>query len=191
MLYISKILKSLLPALFVTLSIIFLLKYVLPDLEEIQDENYEYAVVINVIDGDTYEAKIGNSVEKIRLIGIDTPEKYENYKLYADTQRTKKNINTIKRLGNIASDYAEKLVKGKKVKLVKEIQGDERDKYGRLLRYVYLEDGTFVNLKLIKDGYANVYTKYDYSLREDFISAERYARENKLGLWSDSLSDFK
>ena len=191
MLSISKIFKFLLPMLLITACIIFLLNYVLHELEKSRDDSYEYAVVINVIDGDTYLVKISDRTEKIRLIGIDTPEKYENYKLYADTQRTKKDISTIKRLGNIASDYAEKLVKGKKVKLVKEIQGDERDKYGRLLRYVYLEDGTFVNLKLIKDGYANVYTKYDYSLREDFISAERYARENKLGLWSDSLSDFK
>ena len=176
--------------LLITACIIFLLNYVLHEFEKSRDDSYEYAVVINVIDGDTYLVKISDRTEKIRLIGIDTPEKYENYKLYADTQRTKKDISTIKRLGNIASDYAEKLVKGKKVKLVKEIQGDERDKYGRLLRYVYLEDGTFVNLKLIKDGYANVYSKYDFSMKDEFIAAERYARENKLGLWSDSIFDY-
>ena len=61
----------------------------------------------------------------------------------------------------------------------------DKDRYGRLLRYVYLEDGTFVNAKLIQDGYANVYDKFPISKLDEFRQYYREARENRRGLWGD------
>jgi micrococcal nuclease len=75
------------------------------------------------------------------------------------------------------------LVLNKKVRLEKDVS--ETDKYGRLLRFVYLEDGTFVNLELLKEGYASVMTiPPDVSLSSVFLQAEQQARTAKLGLWS-------
>ena len=69
--------------------------------------------------------------------------------------------------------------------LVPEPNYDDKDVYGRLLRYVYLEDGTFFNKKMIEDGYAYAYRKYPISKLDSFIEAENDARENKRGLWGD------
>ncbi|MCY7362903.1 MAG: thermonuclease family protein, partial [Ignavibacteria bacterium] len=82
-----------------------------------------------------------------------------------------------------SSDYVRNLVEGKQVTLVKEPGYEDRDKYGRLLRYVYMEDGTFVNAKIIQDGYANVYNAANVSKINEFRKLEREARENKRGLW--------
>lgn len=171
----------------------FGIDYVIPRLEQkdkIERKFNSFAdsgpyIVTKVVDGDTFEVEVNGVKEKVRMLGIDTPEKYESGKLDRDTERTKKDKNTIKKLGKLASDYAKKLLDGKKVRLeADESQGD-KDRYGRLLRYVYLEDGTFINLKLVEDGYANAYTKFDVSKKDEFIAAERRARENKKGLWGD------
>ncbi len=85
--------------------------------------------------------------------------------------------------GHEASAYNKSLVENKKVKLVKDVT--EIDKYGRLLRYVYLEDGTFVNLKLVRDGYANMYTfPPNVAHQQEFAKAQREAKADGLGLWS-------
>ncbi|HAX48372.1 MAG TPA: hypothetical protein DCX92_05245, partial [Bacteroidetes bacterium] len=55
----------------------------------------------------------------------------------------------------------------------------------RLLRYVYLEDGTFVNLKIVEEGYANAYRRFNVTKQSEFIRAEEDARKNKKGLWGD------
>jgi len=124
--------------------------------------------VVRIIDGDTFEIEGG---QKVRMIGIDTPESVHPDKL--------KNTE----FGEAASNYTKKLLEGKNVSLVKDVS--ETDKYGRLLRYVYLEDGTFVNELLVREGYAKVATyPPDVKYAEVFIAAERYARENSKGLWA-------
>lgn len=124
------------------------------------------ATVIKVIDGDTIEVSGG---EKIRYIGIDTPET-------VDPRRP------VMCFGKQASDENKKLVEGKTVVLVKDVS--ETDKYGRLLRYVYLPDGTFINELLVKEGYARA-TSYppDVKYQELFRSAEQQARDAQIGLW--------
>ena len=74
------------------------------------------------------------------------------------------------------------MVEGKQVRL--EYDWQRKDKYGRTLAYVYLEDGTFLNLEIIKQGYGFAYTKYPFKFLEEFRQAEKEARQNKIGLWN-------
>jgi len=75
------------------------------------------------------------------------------------------------------------MVEGKKVKL--EYDWQRKDRYGRTLAYVYLEDGTHLNAEIIKQGYGFVYTKYPFKYLEEFRKYERKAREEGKGLWDD------
>ena len=155
-----------------------------------ESDNKEYITVKRVVDGDTFLLSNG---ERVRLLGIDTPEKFESKKLDKDIQMSGQDKKTIKKLGQLASEYVKNLVEGKKVYLEKEPNGDEKDRYGRLLRWIYLEDGTFVNGKIVKDGYAQVYEKYPVSKTEELRKYQREARENNRGLWGtvEGLEQFK
>jgi micrococcal nuclease len=129
----------------------------------------EYGKAIKVekaVDGDTVTLINGDS---LRYIGIDTPEKLDERK-------------PVQCFAEEASQKNRELVEGKEIKFYKDVT--ERDKYGRWLGYVYLMDDTFVNLELVKQGYAFAY-RYapDNSKIEEFRAAEEYARTNKLGLW--------
>ncbi len=133
-------------------------------------EQGERAEVIKVIDGDTFEISGG---QKVRLVGIDTPET-------VDPRRP------VGCFGKEASNEAKKLLWGKEVILQKDVS--DTDKYGRLLRYVYLslDDGKllFVNDYLVREGFAKVYTyPPDVKFNEQFLEAQTAARENQKGLW--------
>jgi micrococcal nuclease len=121
-----------------------------------------------VIDGDTIIVNIEGKKEKVRLIGVDTPE----------TKHPKK---PVQRFGKEAYLFTKKMVEGKEVRL--EYDWQKRDKYGRLLAYVYLMDGTFLNAEIIKQGYGFAYTKYPFKYLDEFRRYEREARENGRGLW--------
>lgn len=142
----------------------------------------ETYIVTKVNDGDTFEIDTG---ERVRLLGIDTPEKWESGKLDKDSERSGKDKEIIKKLGTLSSQYTEDLLLNKKVVLIADSTNDDKDKYGRLLRYVYLEDGTFFNLKIIQDGYAYAYTKYPIIYKEEFLKAQKDASENNRGLWGN------
>lgn len=162
-------------------------KYALPKLEQKDsrsDDSASYQVT-KVFDGDTFEVEISGKKEKVRMLGIDTPEKYDSDKLDRDSERTKKDKETIRRLGSLSSGYTVRLIGGKKVRLIPDSKGDQTDKYGRLLRYVYLDDGTFVNKKIIEDGYATAFRRFKVSKEKELIEAEKDARENKRGLWGE------
>jgi micrococcal nuclease len=142
----------------------------------------ELFTVTEVIDGDTFRLSNG---EKVRLLGMDAPEMNESDKLDRDSEQSGRDKNTIKKLGTLSAEYVKKLANGKNVYLEKEPGGDDRDKYGRLLRYIYLEDGTLINGKIIRDGYAYVYDRYQLSKTREFKQYEKEARENKRGLWGE------
>jgi micrococcal nuclease len=144
------------------------------------------AKVKRVIDGDTFELETG---ERVRLIGIDTPEKSDSDKLERDSEASKKDKEIIKKLGELCARYTRLELEGKTVTLKPDSTNDDKDVYGRLLRYVYLEDGTLFNHKIIKEGYAYAFTRYPFIHMEDFRLAEREAREERIGLWRDK--DFK
>ncbi len=130
--------------------------------------------VVKVVDGDTFSADINGKTETLRLIGIDTPEVVDPRK-------------PVQCFGVEASNKAKELLTGKKVILQADPAQGERDKYNRLLRYAWLEDGTFFNLKMIEEGYAFEYT-YDtaYKYQAEFKQAEEGARLAKRGLWADN-----
>lgn len=126
--------------------------------------------VTRVVDGDTIKINFNGIEESLRLIGIDTPES-----VHPDASR-----NVME--GHIASNYTKTLLEGKNIEL--EFDAQERDKYGRLLAYVYI-NGTMVNKLLLKEGYAQVST-YPPNVKyvDEFNQIQRLARENNKGLWS-------
>jgi micrococcal nuclease len=133
-----------------------------------------YYQVTSVVDGDTIKVDIDGKTETIRLIGIDTPETVDPRKV-------------VQCFGKEASNKAKEWLSGKTVELEADASQGERDKYDRLLRYVKIKDGIFYNLEIIKQGYAHEYTyNTPYKYQSDFKAAEKYATDNKLGLWSDS-----
>ncbi len=130
------------------------------------------AVVTRVIDGDTIEIESG---QKVRYIGIDTPE-------------TKHPTKALQCFGQEAYLQNKQLVEGKRVRLVKDVS--EVDRYGRLLRYVYVNtesspSGLFVNDFLVREGFAHART-YPPDVRHTdlFLKSEQQARMNNHGLWS-------
>jgi micrococcal nuclease len=141
--------------------------------------NYADILVTRVIDGDTLQLETG---ERVRLIGIDTPEMHESDKLYRDARRSKEDIGTIQRLGRQAFEFTKDLVEGERVSL--EFDVEKYDKYDRLLGYVYLADGTFVNAEIVKEGYASLLTvPPNIKYADLFLKLYREAREFKRGLW--------
>jgi len=156
--------------------------YIIPKLSEHEQKQKEIRFVHKVIDGDTIELENG---ERVRLLGIDTPERYESSKLDKDAERSGKDKKTIQKLGELAAIYTKKLIEGKKVIIAPEPGHEDKDKYGRLLRYVYLEDGTFVNKKIVEEGYANAYRRFKLSKLDELIKAENEAREKRKGLWGE------
>ncbi len=123
---------------------------------------------MRVIDGDTIEIDIDGATYKVRYIGIDTPE--------LNDKRAE-----LSALAQEATRQNRQLVEGKTVRLEKDIS--ETDKYGRLLRYVYV-DNIFVNAELVRLGYAQV-TTYppDVKYQDLFVQLQREAKEAGKGLW--------
>ncbi len=126
--------------------------------------------VVRVIDGDTIRVccVFGDQVT-VRYIGVDTPETHHPMK-------------GVEHYGMEAAEANRKLVDGKTVRMEFDVQ--QFDKYGRILAYVYLEDGTFVNAWLVENGYAMVMTvPPNVKHQELFLKLQREAREAGRGLW--------
>lgn len=130
--------------------------------------------VLEVIDGDTIRVRTDAGTTTVRLIGIDTPEKAGPY--------TKEEC-----FGREATSRTRALLEGRRVALEADPTQDAQDRYGRLLAYVWREDGLLVNEALIAEGYAFEYT-YDvpYHYLDQFEAAERAARGSARGLWAPS-----
>ncbi|MFH1398424.1 MAG: thermonuclease family protein [Candidatus Omnitrophota bacterium] len=144
-----------------------------------QKTDYNDILVVRVVDGDTL--KLGNG-ERLRLIGIDTPEMHDSNKLYRDSQRNHQDVEQIKKLGRRSYGFTRNLVEGKKVRL--EFDLERKDKYGRLLAYVYLQDGTFINAEIVKQGFASLMTiPPNVKYADTFFKFYQEARENNRGLW--------
>ena len=128
-----------------------------------------------VLDGDTIEVLIDGKKERVRLIGIDSPE-------FGDEK------NPEECFARESSQRMKELVDRKKVRLESDPTQSDRDIYGRLLRYVF-SDGTFVNLAMVADGFAREYTYRgnSYRYQQDFRGAVWYAKDKKLGLWADGV----
>jgi micrococcal nuclease len=133
--------------------------------------NLENCYVERVVDGDTAKIIVNGKAEKVRFLMIDTPES-----VHPDQS---KNVP----MGKIVSDYTKDKLQGKYVRL--EMDKQERDKYGRLLAYVYI-NGEMFNKELVRIGYAKVLMikpngeKY----ASEFYELETKAKEQKLGMWA-------
>jgi micrococcal nuclease len=131
-------------------------------------------IVSNVVDGDTLDVTIGGVEQRIRMLGMDTPE-------------TKHPSRPVECFGREASDRASALLQGQVVLLEADQSQGDADQYGRLLRFVWLPDGRLVNLVLIAEGYAFEYTyNRPYRYQTQFQAAQTTAREQQAGLWADS-----
>jgi len=177
--------KFLITAAALALIFWFVWKYAIPKLEQKDSRNKTEYEVTKVFDGDTFEVLIGGKKEKVRMLGIDTPESYDSDKLNRDAERTKRDKATIKQLGKLSTNFTKSLIENKKVLLETRPEDDDKDRYGRLLRYVYLPDGTHVNKKIVEEGYAVAFRKFKVYREKELVEAEKDARENKRGLWGD------
>ncbi len=143
----------------------------------------ESDTVLQIVDGDTLTIQRKGHLEKIRLIGIDAPESSINNKTKKDAARGNGDIGTITKMGKEATRFVKKIVKpGDTVTI--EFDKQTRDKYGRLLAYVYLSDGKMLNEEIVKAGYASLLTyPPNVKYQDRFLKAYREARENNRGLW--------
>lgn len=142
------------------------------------------AKVVTVVDGDTLKVNLAGRIESVRLIGIDTPESKVNTKAKKDASRSHQDIQTIVNLGKAACIFTKSLVKpGDLVRIEQDIQ--PRDRYGRILGYVYLKSGKMLNKEIISAGFASVMTIPPNILHQsEFLKAYRVAREEQRGLWA-------
>ena len=126
--------------------------------------------VLRVVDGDTIHVAVGGRDERVRYIGVDTPESV-------------KPGTPVQCFAKRASAYNERLIEGRTVRLV--LDAEHRDRYGRLLAYVYRRrDGLFVNAALVREGFATILTiPPNVSHAADLRALERGARADRRGLW--------
>ncbi len=119
--------------------------------------------VIEITDGDTFVLLNG---EKVRMIGINAPEESDIY-------------------GIEATNYLSRLILNKEVLLQSDKIGKDRDRYGRLLRYVVL-DSVDINRKMISDGYAFAYLKYKFSKKNEYRNAQLSSQKLGFGIWGNT-----
>lgn len=136
-----------------------------------------YYRVVSVSDGDTITVQIGGRNEAVRMIGVDTPETHDPRK-------------PVQCFGKAASQFTkDAMQRAGQVRLEASTQDNDRDKYQRLLRYVYLPNGTLHNAALIQQGYGFAYTVFPHDKLEAFRALEREARQEQRGLWSGCVVD--
>lgn len=133
-----------------------------------------------VYDGDTLKV---DPVGKVRLIGIDTPERESSQR---DKYLTRQGVTpkTLRKIYQDAKDFNIEQVKGQTITL--SLDETPRDRHGRLLAYVYLEDGRLLNRVLLEAGLAVVYRRFSFQMKEDFLQAEAQAKRAGRGLWAQT-----
>lgn len=139
--------------------------------QQVQQLQLGTYAITNFVDGDTITVDMNGTKERIRMIGVDTPE----------TQDPRVPVQCY---GKAASDFTKNLIGTNAVRLEADPTNTNRDRYNRLLRYVYLPDNRLVNAEIIKSGYGFVYTLFPFQKLEEFREYERQARDQNLGLWN-------
>lgn len=143
-----------------------------PATEQAAESQPGLYAVTRFVDGDTLTIDMNGKSEKVRMIGIDTPE-------------THKPNSPVQCYGPAASAYTKELIGDQKVRLEADPKNTNRDRYDRLLRYVYLPDDRMVAEELIKNGYGFAYTQFPFSKKDEFITAEKQAEDANKGLWGN------
>jgi endonuclease YncB( thermonuclease family) len=126
--------------------------------------------VVRFIDGDTIAVDMNGRTETVRMIGVDTPE-------------THKPNTPVQCYGPAAAAYTKNLIGKNKVRLESDETNQNRDRYDRLLRYVYLPDGRLIEKEIIANGYGFAYTSFPFLKKDDFVRYEQQAKDGNKGLW--------
>jgi len=129
-----------------------------------------YFRVTEFADGDTISIDMNGQTERIRMIGVDTPETHDPRK-------------AVQCFGQAASDFTKKLITNQPIRLESDPLSTNRDRYDRLLRYVYVPDGKLVQEELIREGYGFAYVSFPFSKSEHFKQLQNEARLHGKGLW--------
>ncbi len=136
-----------------------------------QDQPGLYAID-HFVDGDTIAVNMNGRKETVRLIGVDTPE-------------THRPNTPVQCYGPAAAAYTKNVIGDQKVRLEADPTNQNRDRYGRLLRYVYLPDGRLLDKGLVQNGYGFAYTLFPFQKKAEFVAAEEQARAANKGLWGN------
>ncbi|MFA6133104.1 MAG: thermonuclease family protein [Phycisphaerae bacterium] len=142
-----------------------------PDIEKYDRKSFQ---VVHVTDGDTLDVDIpdgGYSHTRIRLWGVDTPE-------------TVKPNTPVQHFGPQAGSFTKQMISNQIVTLELE-HSRTRDKYNRLLAYVYLADGRMLNRLIVAEGYGYADPRYDHPYKREFERLQKHAKSAGLGLWKD------
>lgn len=134
-----------------------------------QDQPGPYRIN-HFVDGDTIAINMNGKAESVRFIGVDTPE-------------THRPNTPVQCYGPAAAAFTKNMIGSSKVRLESDPLSTNRDRYDRLLRYVYLPDGTLVNEKLIQEGYGFYYPYFPFSKSKQFAADEQTAIAARKGLW--------
>jgi micrococcal nuclease len=143
-------------------------------------QNMVPAVVVGHVDGDTVRVRIPNppeslgAVETIRMLGVDTPE-------------TVHPSRPVERFGKEASEFTKASLLDREVRLC--FDWDLRDRYGRLLAYIFTGPGECFNARIIREGYAHAYISYTFQFMDEFKALEADSRRTRKGLWGDLLEE--
>lgn len=128
--------------------------------------------VTSFVDGDTIRVDMNGHEETVRMIGLDTPE-------------THRPNTPVQCYGPAAAAFTKNTIGNQRVRLEADPKNTNRDRYDRLLRYVYTENNTFVNLALVQGGYGFAYLSFPFSKADEFASAQADAQTAKKGLWGN------
>lgn len=126
--------------------------------------------VISFDDGDTIVVDMQGRKEQIRFIGVDTPE-------------TKDPRKPVQCYGKEASSFTKQIIGEQPVRLEADPESTNRDRYDRLLRYVYLPNGTLLNQLLVSEGFGFAITGFPFTKMDEFVAAQNTAQLQKKGLW--------
>lgn len=124
------------------------------------------------VDGDTIAVNMNGKTETVRFIGIDTPE-------------THKPNTPVQCYGPAAAAFTKNIIGTNRVRLVSDPLSTDRDRYDRLLRYVYLPNGTLVNEKLVQNGFAFYYPYFPFTKSQMFEADQQSAKAAGKGLWGN------
>ena len=135
--------------------------------------------VRHVSDGDTLILQDG---ERVRLIGVDTPEMHDRRRNRDDAKRNHLSEKTVAEYAEKAKEFVKDAVQGRSVRL--EYDWERKDKYGRTLAYVYREtDGAFLNAEILREGYGFAYLAFPFKHSDEFRRLAAEAKAGGKGLW--------
>jgi micrococcal nuclease len=140
--------------------------------QSLQNNQPGFYSVSRFVDGDTIVVSMDGHEEKVRFVGVDTPE-------------THKPNTPVQCYGPAAAAFTKNTIGSNRVKLVSDSLSTNRDRYNRLLRYVYLPDGTLVNEKLIQNGFGFYYPYFPFSKSAEFAADQQQAQAAHKGLWGN------